>query len=198
MARFGLDSWFSSQSKHRVAIATFWRTFHHDGIISSVSTAWWGWGVHALPLSLYLPSLTKLWCTLELRGPIHSPYFSSTPICTQCFSWWALRRIHGWGITEKSWESQRCNIKTKNINSKFFAINYKYGLELEIVLSAHLFMRPCSKERRRESMEYFHLEGNKTSRLHMKELKFWIFSLAAFWAERMCYKWYHFRTIYGG
>jgi len=63
----------------RVAMTTFWRTFHHDGKISS---AWWGWGVQALPLSLYLPSQAKLWFALQLRGQIHSSYFSSTPICT--------------------------------------------------------------------------------------------------------------------
>ncbi len=38
--------------------------------------------VHAHPLSLYLPSCTKLQCTLQLRGQIHSPYFISTHICT--------------------------------------------------------------------------------------------------------------------
>jgi hypothetical protein len=52
-----------------------------------------GWGMHALPLSLYLPqstqsgnlpSCTKLWCSLQLRGQIHSSYFYSTPICTLC------------------------------------------------------------------------------------------------------------------
>ncbi len=31
--------------------------------------------MHAHPLSLYLPSRTKLQCTLQLRGQIHSPYF---------------------------------------------------------------------------------------------------------------------------
>ncbi len=34
------------QSTNRVAIATFWRKFHHDGKISLV---WWGWGVHDQP-----------------------------------------------------------------------------------------------------------------------------------------------------
>jgi hypothetical protein len=43
-------------------------------------------GMHAHPLSLYLPSRTKLWCTLQRRGRIHSPYFYSTPICTLCSS----------------------------------------------------------------------------------------------------------------
>ncbi len=61
---------------YRVARAIFCRTFHHD---DKISPARWGCGLHALPLSLYLPSPEKLWCTLQL---IHSPYFSSTPICT--------------------------------------------------------------------------------------------------------------------
>jgi hypothetical protein len=34
------------QSTQRVAIATFWRTFHHDG---EISPAWCGGGVHAHP-----------------------------------------------------------------------------------------------------------------------------------------------------
>ncbi len=39
-------------------------------------------GAHAHPLSLYPPSRAKLWCTLQLKGQILSPYFSSTHICT--------------------------------------------------------------------------------------------------------------------
>ncbi len=39
-----------------------------------------GVGVHAHPLSLYLPSRTKLRCTLQLRGQIHSPCFISIPM----------------------------------------------------------------------------------------------------------------------
>ncbi len=38
------------------------------------------------PLALYLPSRTKLWCTLQLRGQIHSPYFYYTPLCTLRFA----------------------------------------------------------------------------------------------------------------
>jgi hypothetical protein len=57
-------------------MATFWRTFHHDG---KISPAWWGWGVNALPLLLYLPSRVTskdVVYTLQLREQIHSPYFS--------------------------------------------------------------------------------------------------------------------------
>ncbi len=34
------------QSKHRVAIAAFWRTFHHDG---KIRPGWREWRVHAHP-----------------------------------------------------------------------------------------------------------------------------------------------------
>jgi hypothetical protein len=47
---------------HRVATVDFWRTFRDEGIISP---GWWGWGVHAHPLSLHLPSPVKLQCTLQ-------------------------------------------------------------------------------------------------------------------------------------
>jgi hypothetical protein len=50
-----------------VVIATFRRTFHHDGKISPAQS-----------LSLYLPSRTKLGCTVQLRRQVHSPYFYST------------------------------------------------------------------------------------------------------------------------
>ncbi len=59
--------------------ATFWCTFHHD---VKISLAWLGWGMGEGPPPFTLPSQAKLWCTLQLRGLIHSPYFSSTPICT--------------------------------------------------------------------------------------------------------------------
>jgi hypothetical protein len=52
-------------------------SIHHDG---KISPGCWGWGLHAHPLSLYLPSRTKLqWseCTFQLRGQIHS--FISIP-----------------------------------------------------------------------------------------------------------------------
>jgi len=64
---------------HRVAMSTCWRTFQHDG---KISPAWWGWGYTPTPFHLYVPSRTKVWCTLQLRGPIHSPYFYSTPVYT--------------------------------------------------------------------------------------------------------------------
>ncbi len=70
-----------AQSTHRVAIATFWHTFHPDG---KISPAWWGRGVHAHPLSLYLPSRSKLCCTLQLRGQIHYPPISNLPLYVLC------------------------------------------------------------------------------------------------------------------
>ncbi len=89
----------------------------------------WGWGctvhgerctVHALPLSLYLPSRSKLWWTLQLRGQIYSHYFSSTPICTLWvklypYPWkhtFSRYWLHGWlGVICRSCQYQRaaCN-----------------------------------------------------------------------------------------
>ncbi len=45
-----------------VAMTTFWHTFHHDG---KISPTWWGWGVHALPLSLYLLSRVVVYTPAE-------------------------------------------------------------------------------------------------------------------------------------
>jgi hypothetical protein len=59
-----------------------------------------GEGVHALLLSLYLSSQTKLQCTLQLRGLIYSPYFCSTPICTQWEQYWRDPRFFGSRLIE--------------------------------------------------------------------------------------------------
>ncbi len=68
---------------HRLAMATFWRTFHHDG---KIALAWCGWGVHALPPLLYLPSRAKLWCMLLLIGQIYTPHISPLPLYVLCGS----------------------------------------------------------------------------------------------------------------
>jgi hypothetical protein len=62
-------------------LVTVWRTFSDEG---KICPGWWGWGVHAHPLSLHLPSPVKLQCTLQLCGQIHWPCFISTNICTLC------------------------------------------------------------------------------------------------------------------
>ncbi len=45
----------TAQSTHRVATATFWRTFHHDG---KISPAWWGWGGGARSPSFIISTIT--------------------------------------------------------------------------------------------------------------------------------------------
>ncbi len=71
---------WSTEYTQRVAVATFWRTFHHDG---KISPAWWGGGGARPPhISLCLPSQAKLWCsvgTLQLRGQILYTLPISTP-----------------------------------------------------------------------------------------------------------------------
>jgi hypothetical protein len=69
------------QSTHRVATAAFWRTFYHDG---KISPGLWEWELHVhLPLSQYLPSRSKLQCTLQLKGR-YNPPISSLPLDTLC------------------------------------------------------------------------------------------------------------------
>jgi hypothetical protein len=73
--------------------------------------------MHDQPLSLYLPSLAKLWCTLRLRGQIHSPYFSSTPVCTL---WCTLSDILGKLCAKEGFSianniKQRCGVRLKHI-----------------------------------------------------------------------------------
>jgi hypothetical protein len=54
-----------AQSTHRVAIAGVHSIMMEKSALAGVG------GVHAHPLSLYLPSRTKLQRTLQLRGQIH-------------------------------------------------------------------------------------------------------------------------------
>ncbi len=58
---------------HRVVTAAFWRIFSHEG---KIGPGWWGWGLHAHPLSLLLPSPVKLQCTLQLSGQTQNPVSS--------------------------------------------------------------------------------------------------------------------------
>ncbi len=69
------------RSTNRVAMADFWRTFHHEG---KISPGWWGWGVHAHPLSLYLPSPVQS-CRLRSSWDGRStPPISPLPIYVLC------------------------------------------------------------------------------------------------------------------
>ncbi len=60
-----------------------------------------GCALHALHLSLHLPSQAKLWRTLQLRGQIHSPYFSSAPICTLWEACFASHWIQAYVLSNK-------------------------------------------------------------------------------------------------
>ncbi len=75
-------------------IAHIWRTFHHDGKISQPGKGWGG-GARPPPFSLYLLSRTKLQCTLQLRGQIHSPHFYSTSIvlCGYTVRWYITAAV---------------------------------------------------------------------------------------------------------
>ncbi len=67
------------QNTHRVATRPL--SGIHSISDGKIGPGWWGWEVHAHPLSLSLPSRTKLQCTLQLRGRyMHSSYFVSIPM----------------------------------------------------------------------------------------------------------------------
>ncbi len=69
---------FQPQSTHRVAIATFWRTFHHDGKISPALSG--GGGCKLSPFHSTNHHASKV--VVYAPAEIHSPYFSSTPTCS--------------------------------------------------------------------------------------------------------------------
>ncbi len=57
----------------------FWHTFHHNG---KVSPGWLGWGGGTpTPDSHYLPSRTKLQCTLQLSGLGQWAVISTPVLC---------------------------------------------------------------------------------------------------------------------
>jgi hypothetical protein len=64
----------SPQSSRRVAIADFWCTSHRDG---KISPGWWGWRVHARPLSAFYHHVQS--CSVRsCLGQIHFMYFIAT------------------------------------------------------------------------------------------------------------------------
>ncbi len=73
---------FGNHRVHRVATPAFWRTFHHEG---KISPGWWGWGVHAHPLSLHLPSPVKFSVLSSWVGRYTNPVLSLVKICTLCW-----------------------------------------------------------------------------------------------------------------
>jgi hypothetical protein len=69
-----LSGRYQKHRVNRVAMATFWRTFHQPRLVSVGG---------ARPPSFALSTVTYKdeLHMLQLKGQIHSPYFSSTPIC---------------------------------------------------------------------------------------------------------------------
>ncbi len=96
------------------------RAPHHPHQTGPIFPSWWNVRQKVAIATLcvlpwYLPSRTMLWCKLQVRGQIHSPYFYSTPLCTLwaylCVgatvpdelwggSWWTWRKFR------KVWSQQ--------------------------------------------------------------------------------------------
>ncbi len=84
--------------EHRVHTEWHW---HLSGVhsIMMVNSAQPGKGGVSMPSPFHtIPSQTKL-CTLQLKRQIHSPYFSSTPICTLGLCYVALPSCGAWRTT---------------------------------------------------------------------------------------------------
>ncbi len=78
---FILNTKLLPHSSHRVEIATF--NGVHSIMMQKLAQPGEGEGYTPYPFTI-LPSRTKFWCTFQLKGQIHSPYFYSTRICTLC------------------------------------------------------------------------------------------------------------------
>ena len=85
----------NTQSTHRLAIAEFWRTSHHNG---KISPGWYGWGVHAHPLSAYyVPSLK-----VAVNAPAEwEDTLTLFHLCTLCVN------------TQQHSKFEKCTLKTK-------------------------------------------------------------------------------------
>ncbi len=69
---------YKPQSEHKVAIAYFWSTFHHDG---KIRPGWWGCrGTTTFFHSTYHHVQSAVYAPAERADTC--PYFISTPICT--------------------------------------------------------------------------------------------------------------------
>ncbi len=78
-------------------MVAFWRTFHYDG---KISPAWWGWVVHALPLSLCPPSRAKFQARSSERADtfllfLFYPYMYSVADTTPSCNVWLRGGIVG-------------------------------------------------------------------------------------------------------
>jgi hypothetical protein len=88
-------------SEHRVATATLWRTFHHDG---KISPAWWVWGVHAFPLhSIYHHQLWYIRSSWEGR---FTPPISPLPLYELC-GFGKIRYLSQDHVPKTVWISRR-------------------------------------------------------------------------------------------
>ncbi len=71
---------------------------HHDG---KISPGWWCGGVHAQPLSLYLPSSTKLWCTVHsIWEGRYTPPISTLPLYVSTLSPYLKKSLQVKELTE--------------------------------------------------------------------------------------------------
>jgi hypothetical protein len=99
--------WVAPQSTHRAEIADCWRAFHHDGKMSPAGGVG-GCSPPSPPFAL-LPSRTKLQCTLQLRGQIHTLYFICCCMAKPCTHAQGRRTTRcACSAWRRGWASTRC------------------------------------------------------------------------------------------
>ncbi len=76
-----LRIWRENHRVHRVAMATIWRTFHHDG---KIRPAWWVWGVHPRPLSRIYHHVQSCSVRSSWEGRRYTPPISTLLLYELC------------------------------------------------------------------------------------------------------------------
>ncbi len=150
---FIANSMYIPHSSHRVATAAFWRTFHHDG---KISPGWWRWGVHAHPLSLYLPSRTATKYPPAERADT-LPVFHLYPICSQWYinntyiqrlkyilpRYMRIRSSRVWIRSSRLWTRSSLLIRASDCHCQSRNSPFSILASSDIVESEGCQMKPC-------------------------------------------------------
>ncbi len=108
------------KSTHRVTIADMWRTSHHDG---KISPGWWGWRVHAHPLSAYYHQAQSCSVNFSWEGR-YTPCISPVPFKYDC----AEKGLGPWSLLDLDLDTDPVKIKIKKLT---FRIRIKTNAELK-------------------------------------------------------------------
>ncbi len=79
-----------------------WVYFYiHSILVKKLDERWWGWGVHAHPLSLYLPSRTSCRVRSNLEGR-YTPSISTIPLYVLCAIYTIMYKVVLYALAERA------------------------------------------------------------------------------------------------